>query len=165
MTSATDLALEHRARQSLGASDDVIYAAATSALRHRSAGGRIVDVGCGAGRLRPFLGDMLESYVGIDAIQYDGLPDGIAFMRADLNRDPIPVPDGSADVAISIETIEHLENPRAFIRELIRISKPGGWIVDHTEPTKPGQPRRARTEGTLLCVRCAQLSGASDGAA
>jgi 2-polyprenyl-3-methyl-5-hydroxy-6-metoxy-1,4-benzoquinol methylase len=129
MTSATDLALEHRARQSLGASDDVIYAAATSALRHRSAGGRIVDVGCGAGRLRPFLGDMLESYVGIDAIQYDGLPDGIAFMRADLNRDPIPVPDGSADVAISIETIEHLENPRAFIRELIRISKPGGWIV------------------------------------
>ena len=129
MTTAPDVALESRARQSLGGSDDVIYAAAASALRRRQARGRIVDVACGTGRLRPFLGDMLESYVGVDAVHYDGLSNGIAFMRADLNRDPIPVPDGSADVAISIETIEHLENPRAFMRELVRITKPGGWIV------------------------------------
>jgi len=129
MTSAPDLVLESRARQTLGASDDVIYTAAASALRRRHVHGRIVDVGCGTGRLRPFLGDMLESYVGVDAVHYDGLSKGTAFMRADLNRDPIPVPDVSADVAISIETIEHLENPRAFIRELVRIIKPGGWIV------------------------------------
>jgi 2-polyprenyl-3-methyl-5-hydroxy-6-metoxy-1,4-benzoquinol methylase len=132
MTMAIDLALETRARQSLGASDDVIYAAAASALRRRGARGRIVDVGCGAGRLRTFLGDMIESYAGVDAIQYDGLPSRMAFMRADLNRDPIPVPDHSADVAISIETIEHLENPRAFVRELVRIVRPGGWIVVST---------------------------------
>jgi len=129
MTIAPDLSLETRARQSLGASDDVIYAAAASALDRRGARGRIVDVGCGRGRLRSFLGDMLESYVGVDAVQYEGLPTGIAFMRADLNRDPIPMPDASVDVAISIETIEHLENPRAFIRELVRIAKPAGWIV------------------------------------
>jgi len=129
MTIAPDLSLETRARQSLGASDDVIYAAAASALDRRGARGRIVDVGCGRGRLRSFLGDMLESYVGVDAVQYEELPTGIAFMRADLNRDPIPMPDASVDVAISIETIEHLENPRAFIRELVRIAKPAGWIV------------------------------------
>ena len=129
MTIAPDLSLETRARQSLGASDDVIYAAAASALDRRGARGRIVDVGCGRGRLRSFLGDMLESYVGVDAVQYEGLPTGIAFMRADLNRDPIPMPDASVDVVISIETIEHLENPRAFIRELVRIAKPAGWIV------------------------------------
>ena len=75
---------------------------------------------------------MIDSYAGVDAIRYDGLASGIAFIRADLNRDPIPVPDQSADVAIAIETIEHLENPRAFVRELVRIARPGGWIVVST---------------------------------
>ena len=145
MTVASDLALQTRAAQSLGASADVIYAAAASALRRRGVRGRFVDVGCGTGRLRTFLGDMIESYVGVDAIQYEGLTSGIAFMRADLNRDPIPVPDHSADVAISIETIEHLENPRAFVRELVRIVKPGGWIV----VTTPNQ-RSVLSLGALL---------------
>jgi 2-polyprenyl-3-methyl-5-hydroxy-6-metoxy-1,4-benzoquinol methylase len=145
MTTATDFALERRARQSLGASDDAIYAAAADALRRRGARGRIVDVGCGAGRLRTFLRDTIDSYAGVDAIRHEGLPNGIAFMRADLNRDPIPVPPDSADVAIAIETIEHLENPRAFVRELVRITKPGGWIL----VTTPNQ-RSLVSLGALL---------------
>jgi SAM-dependent methyltransferase len=132
MISAPDLALEARARQSQGGSDDAIYSAAAAALRRRGARGRIVDLGCGTGRLRGFLDGMIDSYAGVDAIRYDGLASGIAFIRADLNRDPIPVPDQSADVAIAIETIEHLENPRAFVRELVRIARPGGWIVVST---------------------------------
>jgi 2-polyprenyl-3-methyl-5-hydroxy-6-metoxy-1,4-benzoquinol methylase len=145
MSGEPDPGLELRARQSLGASDDVIYAAAASALRRRGVRGRIVDVGCGVGRLRTFLGDTIESYAGVDAIEYEGLSTGIAFLRADLNRDPIPVPDRSADAAISIETIEHLENPRAFVRELVRIVKPGGWIV----VTTPNQ-RSVLSLGALL---------------
>jgi 2-polyprenyl-3-methyl-5-hydroxy-6-metoxy-1,4-benzoquinol methylase len=39
------------------------------------------------------------------------------------------LPDAAADVVVSVETIEHLENPRAFIRELVRLVKPGGWIL------------------------------------
>jgi len=145
MTIAMDPALETRARQSLGASNDVIYSAAANALRRRGAHGRVLDVGCGAGGLRPFLHDIIESYAGVDAIQYEGLAPGIAFIRADLNRDPIPVPDHSVDVAISVETIEHLENPRAFVRELVRIAKPGGWIV----VTTPNQ-RSLVSLGALL---------------
>jgi len=145
MSREPDPGLEIRARQSLGASDDVIYAAAASALRRRGVRGRIVDVGCGVGRLRTFLGDMVDSYAGVDAIEYEGLSTGVAFLRADLNRDPIPVPDRSADAAISVETIEHLENPRAFVRELVRIVKPGGWIV----VTTPNQ-RSVLSLGALL---------------
>jgi 2-polyprenyl-3-methyl-5-hydroxy-6-metoxy-1,4-benzoquinol methylase len=37
--------------------------------------------------------------------------------------------DGSADVVTAVEVIEHLENPRAFVRELARLTKPDGWIV------------------------------------
>jgi 2-polyprenyl-3-methyl-5-hydroxy-6-metoxy-1,4-benzoquinol methylase len=145
MSSSPDLSLESRARQSLGTSEEAIYTAAVDALRRRGGRGRIVDVGCGAGRLRTFLGDLVESYAGVDAVRYDAMPNGIPFMRADLNRDPVPVPNDSADVAISIETIEHLENPRAFMRELVRITKPGGWLL----VTTPNQ-RSLLSLGSLL---------------
>ena len=45
---------------------------------------------------------------------------------ADLNA-PIPLEDGGADAVVSVETIEHLENPRAFMRELVRLVRPAGW--------------------------------------
>ena len=132
MSVSPDLALESRARQTLGTSDETIYAAAADALRRRGARGRFVDVGCGAGRLRMYLNDLIESYAGVDAVRYEGLPDNLAFMPADLNHDPIPVAENSADVAISLETIEHLENPRAFMREMVRITRPGGWLLVST---------------------------------
>ncbi len=30
---------------------------------------------------------------------------------------------------MGVETIEHLENPRAFVRMLARLVRPGGWVV------------------------------------
>ncbi len=27
------------------------------------------------------------------------------------------------------DSTEHLENPRAFMRELVRLTKPGGWVI------------------------------------
>jgi 2-polyprenyl-3-methyl-5-hydroxy-6-metoxy-1,4-benzoquinol methylase len=145
MSLSPDLALECRARQTLGASDNAIYAAAADALRRRGARGRIVDVGCGAGRLRTFLNDLIDSYAGVDAVRYEALPADIAFIPVDLDRDPIPVSDNNADVAISLETIEHLENPRAFMRDMVRITKPGGWLL----VTTPNQ-RSLVSLGALL---------------
>ncbi|MBX5496303.1 MAG: methyltransferase domain-containing protein, partial [Bryobacteraceae bacterium] len=37
--------------------------------------------------------------------------------------------DDFADVTLAVETIEHLENPRAFLRELTRVTKPGGCVI------------------------------------
>jgi len=39
------------------------------------------------------------------------------------------LPDGFADIVCSVETIEHLENPRAFVRELVRLVKPNGLVM------------------------------------
>jgi len=127
-----DNQLEARARQSRGESSGAIYDAALSALRRRGARGAAVDVGCGNGRLYPRLAGMIDSYLGVDAARYDGFPADAAFIQADLNRDRIPVPDAIADITISLETIEHLENARAFCRELARIARPGGWILVST---------------------------------
>ena len=41
----------------------------------------------------------------------------------------LPLASGSADVVVAVETIEHLENPRAFMRELVRLTKSGGAVI------------------------------------
>jgi SAM-dependent methyltransferase len=67
--------------------------------------------------------------MAIDAVHYDGLPADVTFLRADLDSARLPLDDGSMDVAVAVEVIEHLENPRAFVRELVRVTRPGGWVV------------------------------------
>ena len=47
-----------------------------------------------------------------------------------------------------METIEHLENPWAFVRALVRIAVPGGWVV----VTTPNQ-LSALSLGTLFGKR------------
>jgi len=69
----------------------------------------------------------------------------VPFLAADLNRTPIALPNDAADAIAAVETIEHLENPRAFCREIVRLLKPGGWLV----VTTPNQ-RSAVSLGSLL---------------
>jgi 2-polyprenyl-3-methyl-5-hydroxy-6-metoxy-1,4-benzoquinol methylase len=127
-SAAPDVASE-RALQTLGESAAPIYAAAANLLRARNARGRVIDVGCGIGRFRDVAGDLIEDYVGVDVVRHSALPADVTFLRANLDREPIPVADASADIVVAIETIEHLENPRAFSRELCRVVKPGGSLV------------------------------------
>jgi 2-polyprenyl-3-methyl-5-hydroxy-6-metoxy-1,4-benzoquinol methylase len=77
----------------------------------------LVDVGCGRGDLYPALHGQFRSYTVCDLVRYEGLPESphSRFLAADLN-DSIPLADASADLVVSVETIEHLENPRAFMR-------------------------------------------------
>jgi SAM-dependent methyltransferase len=121
---------EERARRSLGASGDAIYRMVERAVRARHpGGGTLVDVGCGSGLLWPHVRGHFGRYVGVDVVRYDGFPADGEFIALDLDRGDAPLPDGVADVAAGVETIEHLENPRAFVRMLARLVKPGGWIV------------------------------------
>lgn len=127
--SAGSLNVEERARQSGGISNQAIYRMVARALSVRQAKGLLLDVGCGNGNLWPFICDRFSDYVGVDAVRYDGFPDDAEFCRANLDALPTPLPDSYADVVVAIETIEHLENPRAFMRELVRMTKPNGWVV------------------------------------
>ena len=53
---------------------------------------------------------------------------GGAFHIADLNL-KLPMRDKSFDLVVSVEGIEHLENPHLFLREVNRVLKDGGWLV------------------------------------
>lgn len=142
----TQLSVEERARRSLGSSGDAIYRMVSTALAGRHAGGTLVDVGCGSGRLWPFVRGRFDRYIGVDAVRYDGFPADGEFHAADLDAGIIPLPDASADVVAAVETVEHLENPRAFVRSLAKLVRPGGWVI----VTTPNQLSAASRISLLL---------------
>ena len=122
--------VEERARQSRGISNDAILEMVVRALDRRTISGNcLVDVGCGAGNLYHFVRDRFARYIGVDAVEYAGFPAQAEFCHLDLDTGGIPLPDKSGDVVAAIEVIEHLENPRDFMRKLVRLARPGGWIV------------------------------------
>lgn len=122
--------VETRARQSRGTSAGAIYQMVGRALKRRSVGaGVVVDVGCGVGALRAEIATSFDRYIGVDVVRYEGLLPEVEFHQVDLDTGRTPLPDGVADVVVAVETIEHVENPRAFVRELVRLARPGGWIL------------------------------------
>jgi len=125
-----DFDVEERARLSNGISYGVIHDAVFAALAERNVHAHcLLDVGCGIGNLRARLRGICERYIGTDAIRHGGFPADAEFVATDLETGRVALPNDSCDVVACIETIEHVENPRALMRELVRLAAPGGWIV------------------------------------
>ena len=121
---------EVRARQSRGSSSRAVLAMVDRAMERRQlSGASVVDVGCGAGDLYPVVRSRFSKYIGVDVVRYEGFPEEASFCRFDLDSGQVPLPEASADVVVAVEVIEHLENPREFARQLVRLVKPGGWVV------------------------------------
>jgi 2-polyprenyl-3-methyl-5-hydroxy-6-metoxy-1,4-benzoquinol methylase len=114
-----------RALTSQGQSNAAIYSSVAKLIQSQS--GKVVDVGCGQGGFQSYVTD--REYIGVDIVHYPEFPDSGRFIQSDLDRCEIKLPDNYAEVVCSIEAIEHLENPRAFMRELRRITAPGGIII------------------------------------
>jgi len=125
---AVDLTLDARARLSLGRGHDRIHQTVAALLAARGASGTLVDAGCGTGDLWRATRGRFSRCIGLDAVRYPDLPDEVNFHQVNLDG-VLPVAASTADATAAVEVIEHLENPRAFMRELVRITRPGGWIV------------------------------------
>ena len=127
MTLATDV--EARARLTLGTSAEPIYRTVAALLAERQVNGVLVDVGCGTGNLRRAVGPRFARYVGADVVRYEGFPADGEFHSIDTASGRVHLGDATGDVVAAVETIEHVENPRAFARELTRLCRPGRWVV------------------------------------
>jgi 2-polyprenyl-3-methyl-5-hydroxy-6-metoxy-1,4-benzoquinol methylase len=117
---------------SQGASTPRVIAWAAREIAARQARiAQLVDAGCGRGDLARALAGRADCTIGLDAVDYGGAAAsaGLEFHAVDLNRVPFPVAEACADVAAAVETIEHLENPRALMRELARMTRPDGLVV------------------------------------
>src|SRR5271156_6614221 len=119
-----------RALQSDGDSEPAVHgliARVVESLNIR--GDLLIDVGCGRGKLWPRLRSRFAKCIGVDAVRYPGLPPDIELCETQLDSCAISLPGEVADAVVCSETIEHVENPRALMRELSRLAKPGAWII------------------------------------
>jgi 2-polyprenyl-3-methyl-5-hydroxy-6-metoxy-1,4-benzoquinol methylase len=124
------LSLEDRAYATVGESSSAVHHAATAALDELGLRADVlVDVGCGTAAFRGALGTRCQRYIGADAVRHASLPRDVEFVSVNLDEGRVALPDASADVVTSLETIEHVENPRALVRELVRLLRPGGWLL------------------------------------
>lgn len=114
-----------------GISSDRIHSAALLALGQLREGESLLEFGAGTGDLIKELEKLFPDalLVGADILpRPDGISANTRWIEADLNAQ-VDAPDGSFDMILSTEVIEHLENPRAVVREWWRLLKPGGRVV------------------------------------
>ncbi|MET7420543.1 methyltransferase domain-containing protein [Dactylosporangium sp. NPDC005555] len=114
--------------------DDLPAYAAAVAAAALPPGGIVVDAGCGTGRALP----ALRAAVGPAglAIGLDHTPQMLAVARgkgngglvlADAGR--LPFASGSVDAVFAAGLVMHLPDPVDGLRELARVTKPGGRLV------------------------------------
>lgn len=96
-------------------------------LRARLGAGSVVDAPCGDGALANRLTEAGFHVTGVDIVG-PSAPDGFTFFQADLGAG-LPLADVSVDGVVSVEGIEHIEQPFTFVRECRRILRPGGVLL------------------------------------
>jgi len=95
-------------------------------------GARVLDVGSGVKPYFPFFEPYAAKFVSVD----------IANPAADLEGavEDLPVPDGSFDVVICNQVLEHCADPAQAVRELRRVVAPGGRVLASTHGVQVYHP-------------------------
>ena len=93
---------------------------------------RLLDVGCGIKPYEPFFAGAIAEYIGVD----------VANPAAELEGtvEEIPVPDGSFELVLCTQTLEHVEDPPRAVRELRRVVAPEGRVLVSTHGVQVYHP-------------------------
>ena len=133
----------------LGESNPVYFAVRDS-LKKVPYGSDILEVGCGMGYLTYALNKTGYNAKGIDisrtAIERAIASYGKHYEAKDVH-DYCKMASGKYDVVISTEVIEHIPNPIDFIKDLLKLCKPKGYVLI-TTPNKTFYPNKMVWEST-----------------
>ena len=96
-------------------------------------GYRVLDVGCGPKPYYPFFAGHALEYVGVDVV---------AQPAADLvgRVEELPVEDAAFDVVLCTQVLEHCDDPAQAVRELRRVTAPGGRVLASTHGVQVYHP-------------------------
>jgi len=102
-------------------------------MRHIDRGSRVIDLGCGDGRLMQRLKQELGCDVlGIE-VEHENIVSvsrrGLPAIEADLNEGLRDIPDGSFDFAVLSQTLQQVRNPRRLLMEMLRVARRGLVVV------------------------------------
>lgn len=97
-------------------------------LAHDCTSGRALDLAAGSGYTTVQLAALGLDVTALDINTDQFVPTEIPCRKVNLNE-PLDVPDGSMRLVMALEVIEHLENPRGFVRELGRVLEKDGVLV------------------------------------
>lgn len=102
----------------------------------KSAGLRVLDVGCGNGYVLAQYAKFGADVAGVDLTQTATdlckARFALAGLKGDFrltDGDRLPFEDGTFDIACSMGVLHHIEDPRSMIAEMRRVLKPGGRII------------------------------------
>jgi ubiquinone/menaquinone biosynthesis C-methylase UbiE len=99
------------------------------------AGGRCLDIGCGRGYGFTYLKSKCSSCTGLDSSE-EFLEEaraeypGISFVNQ--SAEALPFADASFDTITSFEVIEHVEDDKDFLGEIVRVSAPRALVAIST---------------------------------
>lgn len=104
-------------------------------LADRCTGRDVLEAGFGEGYGADLLAGVARSVIGVD---YD--ESAVAHARARYprvevrhgNLAELPLPDGSVDVVVNFQVIEHLWDQSQFVAECARVLRPGGVLLMST---------------------------------
>ena len=103
-------------------------------------GSEILEVACGSGGVSLLAASALgATVIGIDineqAVQTarqkaerENISNAVSFQAQDASR-PLPFPDGSFDVVLCIDSINHLPDRAAVVKDWFRLLRPSGKIL------------------------------------
>jgi SAM-dependent methyltransferase len=94
---------------------------------------RVLDVGCGPKPYYPFFARVSFEYIGVDVVENPA-----AELRGPIEA--LPVEDGSFDVVLCTQVLEHCDDPAQAVRELRRVTAPGGRVLASTHGVQVYHP-------------------------
>jgi len=91
--------------------------------------GNIIELGSGEGYGIQLLAPLAKRYLAVDKFDTDISGHTNVEFRKHLLPSLAGIADNSFDFAVTFQVIEHIQDDKAFIREIHRVLKPGGKLL------------------------------------